>query len=491
MVPISLLAGYFSIGLASALPSLGATYVMVDVLGMDASDIANVAIVCSIPWCLKPLIAAMSDKTTCFCGYRRRPYVSFFSLVCGVVMLLTPRFASDIADTSSFVCCLALTSLSICVVDVCLDGSLMVLVAKEKETGSEGVAQGHAWAARVAGATIGAGWGGTAYTFSFTTLMTLSSLLPLIMTVVAFDIPDISHKSGRSAKTLGERVTEYTSKYRCSVVRTTMRALWACRFVLGAAVLVAIVPEFNTSLFFYMLGGGMEPRALSMVEVAGSMASLGALFIYNATRPGHQLSFGFGILLNTLAALVGTLMANDSVPWLLEAAAVEAVIASTASILCLMPTITVIGVYASKTNAESTVYSTGLSIMNLSGVLSEAIASRSMASFHINKHDVNSVRIFVGVVAVLSLMTLPSAMCFPSRSSASTKSAKPTTLGHAHPGIKQQRKKKNEPRSPKQVFTLETSDSDEAEGDAKTEEMLESKALTQEIDCEEEKDNCV
>ena len=149
MVPISLLAGYFSIGLASALPSLGATYVMVDVLGMDASDIANVAIVCSVPWCLKPLIAALSDKTTCFCGYRRRPYVSFFSLMCGVVMLLTPRFASDAAGAPSFVCCLALTSLSICVVDVCLDGSLMVLVAKEKETGSRGVAQGHAWAARL------------------------------------------------------------------------------------------------------------------------------------------------------------------------------------------------------------------------------------------------------------------------------------------------------------------------------------------------------
>lgn len=466
MVPISLLSGYFCIGVASALPSLGATYVMVDVLNFDASDIANVAILCSVPWCLKPLIAALSDKTTCFCGYRRRPYVSFFSLLCGLIMLLTPQFATRAEDATSFVKCLAVTSLCVCVVDVCLDGSLMVLVSEEKKTGTEGVAQGHAWAARVAGATIGAGWGGKVYTFSFTTLMILSSILPLMMTVVAFDIPDINVKKAKK-KSLDERVTEYNSKYKCSVIRTTLNSLWECRHVLAATILVTIVPEFNTSLFFYMIGGGMEPQALSMVEVAGSMASLGALLIYNATRPSHRLSFGFGILLNTTAALVGTLMANDSVPWLLEAAAVEAIIASTASILCLMPTITVLGSFASKTKAESTVYSTGLSIMNLSGVVSEAIASRSMASFNINKQDVNSVRVFVGAVAVLSLTTLPVALCFPSRSKKET----PGVLGYAHPGLRRKKPKKKL----KEVFTLETSDSS-GEDITKTEEG-ETKAL--------------
>ena len=461
MVPISLLAGYFTIGLASALPSLGATYIMVETLNMNASDIANVAIVCSIPWCLKPLIAAISDSTWCCCGYRRRPYVSLFSLLCGMIMLVTPRFSRDTDDPTNFVACLALTSFCICVVDVCLDGSLMVLVAKERDSGSEGVAQGHAWAARVAGATIGAGWGGKVYTFSFTTLMILSSVLPLAMSVVAFDIPDEPASEESRKKSRGERVSEYNSRYRCTVVTTVVRTLWACRFVLGAAVLVAIVPEFNTGLFFYMLGGGMKPQALSMVEVAGSMASLGALFIYNASRPSHQLSFALGILLGTLAALVGTLMANDSVPWLLEAAAVEAIIASTSSILCLMPTITVIGAYAARTKVESTVYSTGLSILNLSGVLSEAIASRSMAAFDISKHDVNSVRIFVGCVAILSLMTLPSALCFPRRNSLKVVRMQ----GFAHPGMKETDYKDYKRRRQRQhdnKFTLETSDSSDS-----------------------------
>lgn len=237
---------------------------------------------------------------------------------------------------------------------------------------------------------------------------------------------------------------------------------------MAAAVLVAVVPEFNTSLFFYMLGGGMQPQAMSMIEVAGSMASLGALFIYNAVRPGHQLSFGFGILLNTLAALTGTLMANDSVPWLLEAAAVEAIIASTASILCLMPTITVLGAYASKTDSESTVYSTGLSILNLSGVLSESIASASMSSMHISKTDVNSVRVFVGVVAVLSLTTLPAAMCFPRRNSGedSFDEDEEEVIRFTHPGVK-----KNEP----DTFTLDASDSSCEEDEDTGDKTLENK----------------
>ena len=213
---------------------------MVDVLQMNASQVANVAILCSIPWCLKPLIAAASDKTTCCCGYRRRPYVSVFSLICGIVMLITPQFATREEDKNIFVLCLALTSLCVCVVDVCLDGSLMVLVAKEKGSSSEGVAQGHAWAARVAGTTIGAGWGGKVFTFSFTTLMVLSAILPLIMTIVAFDIPDAPpDKEGK--RSLKQRVHEYTSASRCHVVRTTAFTLWQCRLVLGAAVALAPV----------------------------------------------------------------------------------------------------------------------------------------------------------------------------------------------------------------------------------------------------------
>jgi len=336
----------------------------------------------------------------------------------------------------------------------------MVLVAEEKGSGNEGVSQGHAWAARVAGVTIGAGWGGQVYTFSFATLMALSCVLPLIMTVVAFDIPDIP-TAPKKKKSYDERVIEYTSKYRCSVVRTTIRTLWSCRFVLGAAVLVAIIPEFNTSLFFYMLGGGMQPKTFSMVEVAGSMASLGALLLYNATRPGHQLSFALGILLNSVAALIGTFMANDSLPWMLEAAAIEAIVASTASILCLMPTITVIGSLASSTRAESTVYSTGLSILNLSGVVSEAIASRSMASLHISKQDVNSVRIFVGVVCVMNLSALPVALCFPQRPSIEDA----PLSGNAHPGLRRKKIKKIKKRV--DAFTMEMSDSSEEEKEEK------------------------
>ena len=74
-----------------------------------------------------------------------------------------------------------------------------------------------------------------------------------------------------------------------------------------------------------------------------------------------------------------------------------------------------------------------------------------MSSLHITKNDVNSVRVFVGVVSVLSLMTLPTALCFPNRS----KKTVARVVEYAHPGMRP-RKKKSKPR---RVFTMEASDS--------------------------------
>ncbi|MBM93561.1 MAG: hypothetical protein CMF51_02270 [Legionellales bacterium] len=81
-----------------------------------------------------------------------------------------------------------------------------------------------------------------------------------------------------------------------------------------------------------------------------------------------------------------------------------------------------------------------------------------MSSMHISKDDINSVRVFVGVVAVLSLTTLPAAMCFPRRSRGDEDDGfddgEEEVVRFTHPGVK-----KNE----EQKFTLETSDSSSEE----------------------------
>jgi hypothetical protein len=437
MTPTSLLYAYFTVGIAASLPSLGATWIMVETLKFDASDVANVAMLCSIPWCVKPLIAAISDMTTCCFGFRRRPYVCFFSLCGGVAMLLTPAYATATATAHNFTLCLVATSFCVCIVDVALDGSLMVLVRQESALGSnkQGVSQGHAWSARVAGGALGAGWGGYLFeTFGFQTLMATAASFVLVLALVALDVPD-----GAPAETpRAARVEQYRSPLRCGVVRTTVRSLMSIRNVLGAAVLVGIIPEINTSLFFYMYNNKFEPKVLSLVDVSGSLASLGSLLLYNAVRPGHTLSFGLGVLLSSAAACIGSMLSNESVPWLLEAAAVESVIGNAASILLLMPTITVLGVVSAETKVEATVYSCGLSILNLSGLVSESVASAAMRSLHVNRGDVNNVRVYVAAVALLTLLTLPSACCFPTRDQVAADLAKKKKLRPriAHPGMR-------------------------------------------------------
>ena len=67
------------------------------------------------------------------------------------------------------------------------------------------------------------------------------------------------------------------------------------------------------------------------------------------------------------------------------------------------------------TDSEATVYSCSLSVLNLAAVISESIAAAAMRQLHVTRGDVNNVRVFVGVVAAVTLIISPVACFFPSR----------------------------------------------------------------------------
>jgi hypothetical protein len=407
MTPLSLLFSYFTIGFCTVFPSLAASYIMVNTLDFSASDVATTGLLCSIPWCMKPLWAYVSDTFSC-CGYRRRPYVSLFSLLTAVLLVATPQRASAGFETE-FVALLALTSFCLCFVDVAVDGSVMVIVSRETEGVDEGKAQTHSWIARVGGGTLAAGWSGYVYeTMGFTSMMAGCAALPLALSLVALDIPDTPvAQLKRSSRSSPARESA------CATPREVLRSLLQSRHVLAAAVIVSLVPEINTSLFFYLLSAHATPKEMSLVDVSGSMASLLTLLLYNACRPSHRRSFFAGVVLNAAAALMGCFMADDAVPWLLQGAAFEAALSAVGSALVLMPTVTVLGKTAASSDHEATVYSLALSVLNLASVGSESVAAAAMRQLHVTKGDVNNVRVFVGAVAVITLLTAPAAWLFP------------------------------------------------------------------------------
>ena len=153
MTPLSLLFAYFTIGFCTVFPSLAASYIMINTLDFSASDVAMTGLFCSVPWCLKPVWAYISDTFAC-CGYRRRPYVCFFAFMTAVLLAVTPQRA-QVGRETEFVAILALTSFCMCFVDIAIDGSIMVLVSREKSGVDEGQAQTHSWIARVGGGTGG------------------------------------------------------------------------------------------------------------------------------------------------------------------------------------------------------------------------------------------------------------------------------------------------------------------------------------------------
>ena len=404
MTPTSLLILYFTVGFVGSFPGVAATFVMVNQLHFSASEVAATALLCSIPWCLKPLWASFTDAGFPCTEYRRRPYVSLFSFASGCFIAATPRYA-DPSSVWSFKAMLALSSFCICFVDVSIDGSVMLLVKKESGK-STGRAQGDSWSARTAGVAIGSGFGGSVFEYmGFDRLMFLCCLLPFLCCLVALDIPD---EPKATTTTTATRARE-----PFAVCRIVFKSMWQIRYILFAAVVVASIPEWNTSMFFYLLSNKATPKEISLVDTTASVFGLFALLGYNTCKPPHRTSFAMGIVLNCLSAFIGAMMASDSVPWLLESAALESVISAVGNTLLLMPSIVLIGKSAADTAHEATVYSFCLSLLNLASVVSETGSALAMQRLHVNHDDVNNVRTFVACISCVTLFALPVSCLLP------------------------------------------------------------------------------
>ena len=402
MTPTSILFGYAVLGACLVLPSIASSFVMADVMGMTPSEMTAVAVWCSLPWVTKPLWGAVSDRCS-VCGYRRRPYVCVFSLVATASLAATPYYATaKTRDMMIFM--LFCTSASLCIMDVALDGSLMVLVKGEKKgTKNEGKSQTHSWMARVAGGCLGSGWSGIVYEWGgIKWVCYICGGMCLVLSVVALDIPDETARSPAQGS------------LSCA---SLAGALWTfirrSKFVLLAAVLVGIVPEIGTAQFFYLLSADATPVSLSYIDLAGSSASFLSLCLYSLLKPSHRLSFFLGVFLNGMACALGALLTSDSVPWIVPMACAEAIISSVGGTLCLMPVITLLGHAASRSRYESTLYSAGLSVLNGASVVSESVAGLAMRRLHIASGDTDNIRRFVGVVAAMTFLLTPVALLFP------------------------------------------------------------------------------
>ena len=218
-----------TIGFCAAFPSLGTSYVMIERLHFSAYEVATAMMLCSVPWCVKPLWAYVSDAFP-VCGYRRRPYVCVFSLVASA--FIARLRSTDPGDERGVRRHAGGASFALCFVDVAVDGSVMVLVGAGRARRGQspnpqldGAHHGHLSGRRV---------GGTPTNRRLQALMTGLAALPLTLSVVSLDIPDaLTTKKTSAARRHSPR----------QVLRTVLAALWRMRYGLGAATVVALVPR--------------------------------------------------------------------------------------------------------------------------------------------------------------------------------------------------------------------------------------------------------
>lgn len=86
-LPASIYFLYIILTSLQELPATSIAYVLNNEAGFSPAELMTYYTVCFIPWTLKPLYAILSDNIS-FCGYRRKPWLIFASLIASVTFLM-------------------------------------------------------------------------------------------------------------------------------------------------------------------------------------------------------------------------------------------------------------------------------------------------------------------------------------------------------------------------------------------------------------------
>lgn len=101
-------------GVENSWVTAGISYIFRDISGVSASQAEVYKMIISMPWAMKPLLGVLSDFVP-LCGYSKRPYLLFFSVLGAVALALVGAFKLSALGATSM---LFLVSLQTAAVDL-------------------------------------------------------------------------------------------------------------------------------------------------------------------------------------------------------------------------------------------------------------------------------------------------------------------------------------------------------------------------------------
>jgi folate/biopterin transporter len=404
---VAIVLVYFVQG-ALGLSRLAVSFFLKDELHLGAADLALLTGASSAPWLVKPLWGFLSDSVPLF-GYRRRSYL----VLCGALgaagwsALAAPGV---VHSPGGALAALLATSLATAASDVVVD-SLVVERARGEAPAKAGELQSLCWGAASVGGVASAYFSGSlVQDWGPRAVFGLTAAFPLLTAAVAPLVRDAPAAPGAPA---GSAAVAAQASRLWAAART--RAIWlpaAFLFVWQAS------PSPDTALFFFTTTQlGFTPEFLGRARLAGSLASLAGVALYNARLKDVPIKrifrttalLGAGLGLTQLILVTGANRALGISDQLFALS--DTVVLTVLGQVAFMPTL-VLAARICPEGVEATLFAALMSVFNAAGIASGAAGAALTAALHVGTEgtsaaDFRNLPLLVLICNLAGLLPLP------------------------------------------------------------------------------------
>ena len=270
---------YFIQG-ALSLSRLATTYILKDEFHLDASSLAFLTGIISIPWTIKPFYGFLTDTIPLF-GYRRKSYL----FLAGILSSLGQYAVSQtwlVTSAPILIFAVTLSSLGIAMSDVVAD-SIVVERTRSSSTSTTSTSSGNiqslCWLSASVGGIIAAFYSGSLITsLGPRAVFSISSALPLVVAAVAVLIdepPPSPQQQHHSPQQQQRQMPAQLALLQKAILSPSIL------FPLSWIFLWQASPNSETAFFFYLTDTlKFTPEILGNVKLVTAVSGLFGILVY-------------------------------------------------------------------------------------------------------------------------------------------------------------------------------------------------------------------
>ncbi|CAL8466314.1 g5850 [Coccomyxa elongata] len=406
LVAISMV--YFVQGILG-LSRLGVSFLYKDEFQLEPASVAFLTSFAAFPWVVKPVYGFLSDTVPIF-GYKRRSYL----IICGLLGSMSwLAMATVVRSPAAALMATVAGSLGTACSDVVVD-SIVVERSRNAPQGTAGSLQSLCWASAALGGVASAYFSGSlVQEWGPRGVFALTAAFPLVVSLAAVLIAE---------QPVGPTRLKPDQAYLGSLARSLevqARALWGAvnqRSILLPALFVfawQATPTAETAMFYFQTNTlGFTPEFLGKVRLAGALASLAGVGLYNFALKDVPLRkmflwtavVGTGLGMTQVLLITGTSRALGISNELFVLG--DSVVLTALGQVAFMPVL-VLAAQLCPEGVEATLFATLMSILNGGAFVGSALGSGLTAAFGVTATDFTRLVPLILICTLSSLLPLP------------------------------------------------------------------------------------